>query len=250
MFGKSIIVLAESLSEGDQQYRKPLKNVIPHYNALIDDPRSYLDAQEVRIKPGNRVGIALALGGMLGFIFSCGTLAGVFADFPRIGKRPWPEQLGIWLLMLSGPVLTIGVFLYWLRGGEITLYTDRIEFRFRHRVVTCPWRLFNVRGDPAWLDSWTLAMPVNRQAIREVNLLSHGDVVETGRDIDSKQFRFRADSRERITNKLDIPEIALRDLYQAKLMEIGGLLLILGSKLGEQEDSHQPAENDEPDSGA
>src|SRR5258708_39436953 len=113
------------------------------------------------------------------------------------------------------------MLLYWMRGGRVIIRKEHVELHFRNKVVVCPWELFNANGKPEWLDTATLAMTFNPKAASGVHLLVNGSLVETARLVHTKQFRFRPDGTQRITNDNGLPEIALRDLYRAKLNEIG-----------------------------
>jgi hypothetical protein len=229
---ESIVVLfADSMALLDSMFRRRVSSVIPDYSDLVADPASFLSAQEVRIGPGNRYASGVLLGTLLGLILSCGVGWGLIGNGEPLKKMPVETKALVIANVILGTLGTVGAILYWLRGGELILHKDGVDFRFRRRTVKCPWRVFSAPGRPAWLDRFTLALPVEPDAIRDVVLLVNGEETASGRDIRTKQFRFRLDSRPRVTNSDHLPEVSIRDLYRAKLSEIGALLLEIGSEM-------------------
>jgi hypothetical protein len=217
----------------DALFRRRLKKVIPRFQELVDNPRDYLACEEVRIGPSIKWFTGTSFGLVLGLLLSCGVLE----SWPRAGLRfidkPVAEQWPAWLVLLLTPSFCIGSILYFTRGGEITLRAEGVEFRLRNATVACPWGLFCSQGLPEWLDVFTLAMPIDPKLAYKVVLQRNGEIAERGRLVRTKQFRFRSESAERVTNNDGMPEVAIRDLYRARLNEIGSLLLILSRELGD-----------------
>lgn len=226
-----VVLFADAMAMLDSLFRRRVSRVIPAYEELIADPVAYLSVQEVRIGPGNRYASGILLGGLLGLILSCGIGWGMIGDGMPLKKMPIETRALVISIVILGTLGIVGAILYLLRGGELILHQEGVDFRFRRRTVRCPWRLFSAPGRPAWLDGFTLALPVEPEAIPDVVLLLDGEVTASGRDIRTKQFRFRLESRPRVTNSDHLPEVSLRDLYRAKLSEIGALLLEIGSEM-------------------
>src|SRR5262249_39238246 len=157
---------------------------------------------------------------------SCGIVESLFAvrldDISVFG----------WIVWAGVPFVTIGTLLYWMRGGEVVLTIDGVCFCFRSSIVVCPWRLFHAPGEPEWLDLSTIVMTANPSAIGDVRLHRDGIEIDYDEPIRTKQFRFRSKHTQRISNNFGYPEIALRDLYRARLNEIASLILVLSRDLG------------------
>jgi hypothetical protein len=231
MWHRILLTSADGFFGIDSLFKRRLEKVVPRFQSLIDDPQGYLLIEDMRIGPGNHYFTGFAFGTVLGLILSCGLSVEFLRDQRPILERPIEQQFFSWLMLIAGPIAGIAAMLFWLRGGEIILRKHEVEFRFRNVSVVCPWELFHAPGEPVWLDFNTLAMTANPNAIDQVVMRDGGVDLQTGSNTRTKQFRFRLETCKRITNDLEYPEIVLRDLYKARLNEIGSLILILSREL-------------------
>jgi hypothetical protein len=239
-FIKAGVSSLEGFAGFDALFRRSVAKVIPRFQRLVDHPADYLSAEDVRIGPCIRWVTCIVFGTVLGLIFSCGiAFSALRADKP-VAHRPTEDQVQFWLVVASGPLIVSVALLYWLRGGELVLRRDGIEFRFRRRVVVCSWAFFDTPSEPEWLDKFTLAMAVNSNAINGAKLYVDCAESSIGQRINTLQFRFRPPGTNPITIKEGLPEVALRDLYSARLNEIGSMILILSRELGKSVSANNP----------
>jgi hypothetical protein len=116
---------------------RSVQQVIPDVEELLSDPAGYLHEGPVVIGPRQMYGLAA--------IFGIAAL-GCFGYSVWQGKFD-PEAVSIGIGLALGAL----VWLSWsllMRGHELTLLADGVEFRYRDSVVWCPWALFNSGGVP------------------------------------------------------------------------------------------------------
>jgi hypothetical protein len=217
-----IVLFADTLLAIDRFLQQRLRNAVVDFDELWTDPAGRLAREEVVIGPLRRYAVATALGTFAGLLLPCGL---VFQSLDQPHARPGPPALAEQVLLVAGvcvpPLLGIGLFWHWLRGGEMVLRRDGVVLRFRSNLVFCPWELFQADGDPWPLDRSRLALPVWPPAVADV-VHGRGDAIQaTGRQVRTRPLYFRADH-----------QVVLRDLYAVRLTDLGPLLLHLGRNLG------------------
>lgn len=217
---KSFLITTNEATGSNAAFRRSVAKAIPHFQQLIDDPAEYLGSREVRIGPCIRWISGTVCGVVIGFVlFDC------FCFMTGSWDR--------WSVMVCCQLIASAIFLYRWRGGRIVVRRSSVEFRLRSCSVVCPWSLFAAPESIERIDDRTLAVAVNADAIEEVKLYVGGVEQSRGLDIDALQFQFLPMDRNSNTDICELPEVALRDLYKAKLNEIASLLLFLERELGQ-----------------
>lgn len=193
---------------------RPVREVVPDFEELLHDPAAYLREGPIVIGPRQMYGLAALFGvGALG----CIAYSAWQGEFD-------PEAVSIGVGLAIGALVWLGWSLL-MRGHELTLLADGVEFRFRDTVVWCPWNLFNSGGAPFVPDADNpragLTLPVDPEAIPFVVLRRDDAPVAHGIEVKARQFHFTAAN-----------EVVLPARYEVRADELGVLLLQLGGRLG------------------
>lgn len=218
-----IILLIEAILALDRRLQKPLNQVIPELSRQRGEPRAYLAEEAVVIGPRRPFAVA----GVLGMAVGIGVLV-VFVIAAL--ERPRNQAAGGGMVLLAGLTALISavavtmLLLHWLRGGSAVLRAEGVEFVYRGRSLFCPWTLFQVVGAPYQPDHKRVILPVNDQVVLAQR---DGDDTIVARPAAEVKARSLAACAE--------GQMALADLYEVKLMELGQLLLDLGARLGDGE---------------
>lgn len=218
-----IILLIEAILALDRKLQKPLNQVIPELSRLRGEPRAYLAEESVVIGPRR----PSAVSGVLGLAVGIGVLViFVIAALERPKNQPagggYVLIAGLTALISAGAVTML--LMHWLRGGSAVLRSQGVEFVYRRRSLFCPWDLFQAAGAPYQPDHKRLILPVNDQVVLAQRGADDIVVARPASEVKSKSLSTCAEG-----------QMALADLYEAKLSEIGQLLLDLGGKLGESD---------------
>ena len=193
---------------------RSVSQVIPDVEELLRDPAGYLHEGPVVVGPRQMYGLAAIFG---------------IAALGCFGYSVWqgefdPEAIAIGIGLALGAL----VWLAWslmMRGHELMLLTDGVEFRYRDTVVWCPWALFNSGGVPFVPDADNprtgLTLPVDAEMIPFVVLRRDEAPVAHGVEVKARQFRFTGAN-----------EVVLPARYEVKATELGLLLMQIGARLG------------------
>ena len=206
----------------DRQWHKPLKKVVPDLEELLDQPQLTLARQELVIGPMKRwassITLGLVLTGILGCIWYVGLL--LIVD-KRWGANFTPgETLAFWAGILAIGFFMILLMFRFLRGGEITLQSEGVEFRYGQSKAFCPWSLFNAVGNPFQPSDDRLMLPIDSSAIPFVLAYQEDMLVSQGVKIRTKMIRFKSRNLA-----------LLKALYEVKIDELGKLFLRIGREL-------------------
>jgi hypothetical protein len=218
-----LLLFVDGLLALDRFLQKRSRRAIPDFDALWDNPAAELADREVVIGPLRRYAVSTVLGIVAGFAISCGF---ALNDLDRRGPRPAaPPPAHEVALALVGffapPVIAVGLFLHFLRGGELVLRADGVVLRYRRTLVYCPWALFAAPGEGWKPDRAHLILPVWPPAVADVVQGRDDAIQATGMAVRSKPLSFQSGR-----------EAVLADLYSVRLEDVGELLLHLGHKLG------------------
>jgi hypothetical protein len=226
-----VVLFADTLLALDRLFQRRIQSIVPHYQELWDDPAGFLARQQVVIRPRRRYAVATVLGGSVGFLFPC-AFALARLDHPRVGPVPWYEPALSIAFVIGAPLIGIGLFWHWLRGGEMVLRAEGVVLRYRADRVLCPWAVFEIHGEaqPLGADRWLV--PFWQTAIPAVVHVRGDTVVATGRAVRTRQLYFRAGG-----------QLILRDLYAVRFGQIADLLLHLGQLLGPETPLAPPPES-------
>src|SRR3984885_1678738 len=114
-----------------------VRQVIPDFEDLQRNPAAYLQEGSVVIGPRQMYGLAALFGVAALGCFGYSVWQGEFD----------PEAVSIGIGLALGAMVWLGWSLM-MRGHELTLLPDGVEFRYHDSVVWCPWALFNGGGMP------------------------------------------------------------------------------------------------------
>lgn len=206
----------------DRQWHKPLKKVVPDLEELLGQPQLTLARQEIVIGPMRRWASSITLGLVLTGILGCIWYVGLLLI---IGKR-WganltpSETAAFWAGILAIGFFMILLMFRFLGGGEVTLKSDGVEFRYGQSKAFCPWALFNATGNPFQPSDDRLMLPIDSSAIPFVLAYQEDMLVGQGVKIRTKMIGFKSRNLA-----------LLKALYEVKIDELGKLFLRIGREL-------------------
>ena len=217
----------------DDLFRTPLRSAVPDLNELRDDPAGYFARNGgVTVGPRRRYLISLIVGGALGLVV--GWLVGAgFGAVLNNNARAWE-----WVVRLIAVVagMWIGPVVAWhvSRGGELHLLPSGAVFSYRGADVVCPWDALDP-GRPAANedDNWT-RLPVRPDAVDRITLLTGGEVVQAGRDLDASHVRAakRGFFGRLLRGEAPMDSLLVRDVYAVGRGELLALVLQVAAGMG------------------
>jgi hypothetical protein len=220
-----VILLIEAILAIDRKLQKSLGRVVPDLARLRAEPREVLAAEEVVFGPRKPYAMAAVLGCGAGLLVLIGFA--ISMDDPKPAPAaPAPPDPTPLVTALFATIVTAAagtaLMLSWLRGGWMVLRRQGVEMGYRGRMVFCPWEFFSASGKPYQPDWKRVILPVN-PAVPLAASGDDGDVVALwAAEVKTKPIETCAEG-----------QVALRDLYEVRLAEIGELLLHLGRRLGQ-----------------
>jgi hypothetical protein len=216
-----LILLIEAILAIDRNLQKSVRAVVPDLSRLRADPKAALADGEVVFGPRKAYAVATVLGALVAVaVLVMFTLAAL--------ERPKNQPVETWYVVTAGiGVLACGVAvtaltLRWLRGGSAVLRSEGVEFVYRGRSVFCPWTLFQAAGSPYQPDHKRIILPANHGTPVAVADYDGNVTANPAAEVKSKPLTGTADG-----------QVALADLYEVKLLELGELFLHLGRRLGD-----------------
>jgi hypothetical protein len=218
-----LILLIEAILALDRKLQKPLGRVVPDLARLRSEPRDFLAAEEVVFGPRKPYAMSAVLGCGAGLLVLIAFAVSADDPKPAPGAAADPKPF---LTALFGAIVTAAagtaLVLSWLRGGWMVLRQQGVELGYRGRTVFCPWEFFSATGKPYQPDWKRVILPVN-PVVPLAASGEDGDVVAL----------WAADVKTRPIETCAEGQVALRDLYEVRLGEVGELLLHLGRRLGQ-----------------
>lgn len=202
-----------------------LSRVLPDLDELLEDPQRYLSEAPLALGPRRMYGLA--------WMFAVPGIA-LLALCAYQGK-PDGERIAMGVGLLVGSAVWLGWSLM-LRGHEMVLHAEGVEFTYYDTTVWVPWALFHVEGRPFVPQSDSpqagLTVPIDPKMVPHVRLRRQGMDVAYGRNVDAPQFHYSGRD-----------EVILPARYEISAVDIGELLLVLGHRLG-SEPPRDPAPHD------
>jgi hypothetical protein len=212
--------------EASQQNRK-LVQVVPRIKSLWLEPESTLERGDVVIPSSSSDMTALLLGALIAACIAGITFIGTILWLRRqpIGQPNPPNfaTLASYLMIVPACLALVCTFFgvrWFLRGGQIVMSRQRVEFRYRGQVVSCPWSLFRAEGI-ADGNYQSVIVPIAREFLDRVEMLRETSTIAVGREVRHFPFHLCSESQVRLQN-----------VYCADLRDIASLLQFLGRKLG------------------
>jgi hypothetical protein len=216
-----LILLIEAILAIDRNLQKPVRAVVPDLPRLRADPKAALADGEIVFGPRRAYAVATVLGVLV-------AVAVLVMFILSAIDRPRGQQVETWYVvtagigvLASGAAVT-GLVLRWLRGGSAVLRSEGVEFVYRGRSVFCPWTLFQAAGSPYQPDHKRIILPANHGTPVAVTDWDGNVTANPAAEVKSKPLVGTADG-----------QVALADLYEVKLLELGELFLHLGRQLGD-----------------
>lgn len=206
---------------------QPLDRVLPDLDELLDDPHAYLSEAPLAIGPRRMYGLA--------WLFA---VPGVALLLWCVAQgKPDGERLAMGVGLLIGA----GVWAGWsllIRGHEMVLHPDGVEFNYFDTTVWAPWSLFHVEGRPFVPDSDSpragLTLPIDPKMVPYVHKHRLGMSLAWGGQVSGPQWRFSGRD-----------EVILPARYEIAALDIGELLLVLGHRLGGDKPRDKPPHDSE-----
>jgi hypothetical protein len=214
-----LILLIEAILAIDRHLQKSLRHVIPELSRLRTEPAEYLASEEVIIGPRRPYAVATVLGLLLAIAVLVGF---VLSALDNPGNGPGAgDALAAGIAVFLTFAATVTLLLHWLRGGSAVLRREGVALIYRGRTVFCPWTLFQTLGVPYQPDHKRVILPINLGTPVGVGDGEEAVVARPVDEVKCRQFQGSAEG-----------QAALTDLYEARLAELGELLLHLGRQLG------------------
>jgi hypothetical protein len=217
----ALILLVEGILAIDRNLQKPVRAVVTDFARLRAEPRAVLADGEIIVGPRKAYAVATVIGILVGCVAIAGFALGAI-DRPR--NRPVEN----WYIVAAGlgalisGAATTALVLRWLRGGSAVIQPQGVEFIYRGRSVFCPWTLFQAAGSPYQPDHKRVILPVNDRIPVALTDADGNVTARPAEEVKTKPVTGGAEG-----------QVALHDLYEVKLLELGELLLHLGRQLGD-----------------
>jgi hypothetical protein len=216
-----LILLIEAILAIDRNMQKPVRAVVANFGRLRADPKAALAESEVVLGPRRAYAVSAVIGIMVaGLVLTGFALAALDRPVAR-PIEPWYFVAAGFGVLVSGALTTVLV-LRWSRGGSAVLQPQGVLFVHRGRSVFCPWTLFQAAGTPYQPDHKRVILPVNDGTPVALTDPEGNVTARPANEVKSKPLVGGTEG-----------QVALQDLYEVKLAELGELLLHLGRQLGD-----------------
>jgi hypothetical protein len=205
-------LVLEAIQWADRRLQKPLAKAVPDVALLRTDPRVYLSQTTVEFGPRRRH----VLAAVVGLAAGGAVVAVLFFVFKQMPKPKQPDPTRGVGMIVSFIVTTLAVRALMLRlfvGGTMSLVAHGVELTHRGWTVFMPWELFRAPGGVFEPDHKLVVLPADPRV--PVAVYGPDDRVEAVMPAD-----------------LDLPpvgasddgQVALKDLYEVHVTELGALL--------------------------
>ncbi len=204
----------------DRFFQRRLRSAVPDHDELWNESETLLERQDVVIGPMRCYAQAVVLGLLCGFALSCGW---VFyrIDKPMVGDAARIDRVLLLGAVFVVPLLGIGFFWHWLRGGVMVLRRHGVVLRYRNQRVYCDWSVFHTSLAANQKKGNRWYMPINTSAVYGVIQSRLNSVIACGREVRTYPLYFRSDGH-----------MVMRDVYAVRFADLAALLLHLGRRLG------------------
>lgn len=216
-----LILLIEAILAIDRNLQKPLRAVVPDLARLRADPKAALADGEVVFGPRRAYAVATVLGVLVAIAALVMFILGAVERQRNQPVESW-YLIGAGIGVLASGVAVTALALRWLRGGSAVLRSEGVEFVYRGRSVFCPWTLFQAAGSPYQPDHKRIILPANGGTPVALTDFDGNVTANPAAEVKSKPLVGTADG-----------QVALTDLYEVRLLELGELILHLGRQLGD-----------------
>jgi hypothetical protein len=214
-----LILIIEAILALDRRLQKPLREVVTELSRLKAEPRDVLEESPIIVGPRKAYAVSTVLGLIVSIVV---LLLFLMAALDQPNPAPGPEYfiVGGICVLLTG-IASATLLLHWLRGGSAILRPQGVEFIYRGRTLFCPWSLFQTTGNLYQPDHKRVILPANDK-VPVASSDADGNVTA----------RPAAEVKWKPLTACAAGQVALADLYEARLGEFADLLLHLGRHLG------------------
>ncbi len=212
-------LVIEAIQAIDRKMQRPLHKAVPELAELRANPAEFLRRTPVTFGPRKRRVLATVIGFLIGSVVVA-LLLWAFTKMPKAKEvDPW-RVVGVIVSFVVVGFVSRSVALRLLHGGSVTLRLQGAEFTQDDTSLFLPWDLLHTAGALFEADHKSVVLPINPTI-----------PVALG----NEEGRVQAV----MPNELDTPfaqfgdgQVALKDLYDVRLSELGALLFDLGLRLG------------------
>lgn len=210
----------EAIQALDRRLQKPLHKAIPELAQLRSNPRQYLQANAITFGPRKRHALAAVIGLASAAIVVVAILF-AFRHMPK-PKQPDPWRIvGVGATFLVVALVARAIALRLLPGGRLTLRTEGAELQYRDAVLFLPWDVLHATGSVFEPDHRLAVLPINPKVPVAVSDDEGNVEAVMPEELELPQAEASDDN-----------QLALKDLYEVRIGDVGGLLREIGLALG------------------
>lgn len=214
-------LVLETIHSLDRKLQRPLGKVIPDYSTFKADPPRYLADNSVTFGPRRRhvLAIVIGLGAAIGVTL---LLMLAFRHMPKPLKQDeWVRWAGVCISFVVVAYVARTIALRLMPGGSLTLTKQGATLTYGDQILFLPWDVLQASGGVFEPDHKLVVLPINPNVpVALTN--AEGEVTAM------------------LPEELELPQaecsdycqLALKDLYEVRIGDVGELLRDLGLRLG------------------
>lgn len=211
-------LIVEGIQALDRRLQKPIAQAVPELARLRSDPQGYLRQAPVVIGPRRRQTLALVIGLISGLV-TIGIILFIYAKMRRPGPIDQSRVIGFLLTFATVAFVARSIALYTLRGGTMTLRPQGVELTQDDASLFLPWELFCAAGGVFEADQKNVVLPIDPTV-----------PVAVGGADGSVRAVLPAALESPLVD-CDAGQMAFKDLYEVRLVELGELLHEVGQQM-------------------
>lgn len=214
-------LVLETIYTLDRKLQRPLSKVIPDYPAFQADPPRYLSQNQVTFGPRRRHVLAI----VIGLAASTGVTLLLFFAFRHMPKPvkqdEWIRWVGVGLSFIVVAYVVRTIALKLMPGGSLTLTKAGVALVYGEQTLFLPWDVLQATGGVFEPDHKLVVLPINPSVPVGVTNPDGEVTAVLPEELEMPQ-----------AESSDYSQLALKDLYEVRIGEVGELLRDLGLRLG------------------
>jgi hypothetical protein len=222
-----IHIIVETIQALDRKLQRPVHRVIPDYASFKADPHAYLAQATVVFGPRRRHVLATVIGAVAATAVVL-LLYFAFTHMPKPKQPDWSRMIGIAVTFVVVTLVGRALALRLLPGGTMTLTAKGVAMTYGENLLFVPWDVLQATGNVFEPDHKIVVLPINPSI--PVALTGPDEEVTAVLPYDLELPQAEAS---------DYNQLALKDLYEVRIGEVGALLRDLGLRLGTSDRSLQ-----------
>lgn len=215
-----IHLIVESIQALDRKLQRSVARAIPDYANFKADPQQYLDQNTVTFGPRRRHVLALVIGAVFATAVVL-LLVFAFTHMPKPQKPDLSRMIGVIATFVVVALVVRSIAMRLLPGGTLTLTSKGVALAYGDNLLFLPWDVLQATGNVFEPDHKIVVLPINPQI--PVGVTGPDGEVTAVLPYDLELPQAEAS---------DYNQLALRDLYEVRIGEVGALLRDLGLRLG------------------